>query len=183
MKFTEKDFPTYTIDKADVEHKKTITWIFTGDYAPIDNFWNEEPFWYRPNRKLLGFDLPQTRVRVTTSEHAFQAMKASHVKDFMRIAKAPTNHDTKREGNRLYGLRYDWSEVRYDVMWDVLLQKFVQCKLARRVLQRTKGRHIAEGNLWNDRVWGMTKTDNNGFVWTGQNALGKMLMKIRDEVL
>jgi len=60
-------------------------------------------------------------------------------------------------------------------MWSGLQQKFI-CPTFKELLKNTENRQIIEWTWWNDQCWGMF--DKTG---TGCNALGKLLMKLRDK--
>lgn len=80
----------------------------------------------------------------------------------------------KRLGRRVV-LRPDWEEVKFDVMYDVCRAKFTQHPDLRANLLATGDAELVEGNTWNDRVWGVCKG-------VGENNLGKILMRIRNEL-
>lgn len=72
-------------------------------------------------------------------------------------------------------LRSDWSEVRLQVMEDILRIKFSQEQFKQKLLA-TGNEELVEGNWWHDKFWGQCP------VGTGENHLGKLLMKIRKEL-
>ena len=168
--YRASDFPEYTLHLKDEKKKGTIVWIFTGPWRMIDNF-AETPVRYLDKRW-------------PTSEHAYAALKAATRSEQERIRKAKSPGEAKMLG-RMTPLRKDWETVKFAIMWDILCAKFAQSEVARSVLMATRGRDIVEGNTWNDRIWGMTADPVADFdkytgTITGQNALGKMLMAIRD---
>jgi predicted NAD-dependent protein-ADP-ribosyltransferase YbiA (DUF1768 family) len=61
-------------------------------------------------------------------------------------------------------------------MYDVVSAKFANNRVLRDSLLATGTQEIVEGNTWGDTFWGQV----NG---KGQNKLGKLLMKIRDELM
>lgn len=71
-------------------------------------------------------------------------------------------------------LRPDWEEVKDDVMYTVCKAKFLQNPGLLKKLLDTGDAELIEGNTWNDQIWGVC----NG---SGENRLGKILMRIRDE--
>lgn len=170
--YTAADFPTYTLDLKAERKKGSICWFFSGPWSAIDNF---ALIPVRYDGRLWP-----------TSEHAFAAMKAPMKSMQERIRHCATPGQAKALGRRIK-MRKDWEEVKFDYMWDILCAKFSQSEVARSVLESSKGRHLAEGNVWDDRIWGMTAdpaanfTNNSGKI-TGQNALGKMLMAVRDRL-
>lgn len=106
-------------------------------------------------------------------EHAFQAAKTVDPEERERVRTAKTPAEAKRRGRRVT-LREGWDMLRIDVMYDLLKIKFSDRGLAGMLLE-TGDDELVEGNWWNDRFWGVCKGH-------GQNNLGKLLMKVRDEL-
>ena len=105
------------------------------------------------------------------NEAAFQAQKCpERASEFCELNPS----DAKRLGRKVR-LRSDWESVKDDVMYDVCHAKFSQNANLRRQLLNTGNAELVEGNTWGDRVWGVC-----GGV--GENRLGKILMRIRDEM-
>jgi len=109
-----------------------------------------------------------------STENYFQAQKSLDKEDHLCIANL-TPSQSKRAGRKLI-LRPDWEEVKYSVMKTGLRTKFLH-PAWNAVLLATGDEVIIEWNNWNDRIWGVSITDN-----MGQNLLGKALMEIRDEL-
>lgn len=108
-----------------------------------------------------------------TVEHAFQAAKVKDreiKKQFTQIRKPA---GAKSLGRKV-SLRHDWEHVKVSIMTDLVRLKFQDPELAQRLLD-TGDQRLVEGNHWNDRFWGVC----SGY---GRNELGKILMKIRDEL-
>lgn len=131
---------------------------FTGDFAFLSNF-------HPCEIEFEGIKFP-------TVEHAFQAAKTLSVHDREAIRAAATPGKAKRLGRKV-DLRRDWNNIRVSVMEQLLRIKFSDPWL-RELLDITKGATLVEGNTWNDTFWGVCKGK-------GDNNLGKLLMKIRDE--
>jgi len=75
-------------------------------------------------------------------------------------------------------LRPDWDDVRIGVMEEVVRAKFNQNPHLAARLMATGQMPLVEGNDWGDTFWGVdVKTGK------GENNLGKILMKIRSELL
>lgn len=68
-----------------------------------------------------------------------------------------------------------WENMKQKYMYDICKAKFEQNPDIRQKLLDTGNRHLEECNTWNDRYWGTV----NG---KGENNLGKILMRIRDEL-
>lgn len=136
---------------------------------PIDRFDGEHAF-------LSNFHESPIQVEglwFNTVEHAFQAEKTLDPKEKAVIMIALTPGKAKRLGRRAT-LRPDWEQVKLQVMEDLLRLKFAPGTELHQRLLATSPAELIEGNHWNDRFWGVCKG-------TGQNHLGKLLMKIRDE--
>ncbi len=65
-------------------------------------------------------------------------------------------------------------------MEQVLRAKFAAPHLREKLLA-TGDRVLIEGNHWRDTTWGMVRDKTTG-EWRGRNELGKLLMKLRDEI-
>ena len=114
-------------------------------------------------------------VEFPTLEHAFQAMKWTRKKDWIEIAKIPSPWDVRRRGEELLFTRADWEDKKRAVMYKLLQEKF-QCAPHRNLLLETWPRQLIEENHWKDRYWGVYKGE-------GQNWLGRLLMRVRLELI
>lgn len=179
--YTPKPAPGFPYPRQSHNLKKLtdrgdITWIFQGPWAPIDNFFFC-PIKYR------GILWP-------TSEHAFAAMKSDDPEVWPRMAQIRDPGEAKAWGRSLR-LRENWDEVKFGFMWEILEVKFLSrlsprnrppdfpLWTARERLRETGTKRIWEGNSWGDQIWGMTL---EGDTFVGQNALGEMLMRIRESL-
>lgn len=111
-------------------------------------------------------------VEYPSVENAYQAAKCKNKEDrsFFLTCKAS---EAKRRG-RVIQMRSDWDAVKLEVMENLIRQKFLTEPLKSK-LQSTVPDEIQEGNWWGDFYWGTV----NG---VGENHLGKILMKVRDEI-
>jgi ribA/ribD-fused uncharacterized protein len=114
-----------------------------------------------------------------SSEHAFQAQKATNRKDKQYVQNAKSAAQAKRRGKEIM-CRKRWNEIKMMVMYEILLCKFTDGILADKLLD-TKDDLLVEGNSWGDKYWGMVKDPKTGD-WKGDNFLGKLLMKVRNEI-
>lgn len=79
-----------------------------------------------------------------------------------------------------------WSDVRYDIMVNILLEKFTQDETCKQVLIDTDNLHIAEASK-TDKIWGigLGLYDDRAFdrsLWKGRNLLGESLMEVRSKI-
>lgn len=121
------------------------------------------------------YSAPVTYEGITylNNEAAFQAAKVMDKAEREKFAKLDPS-SAKRKGRRVQ-LRYDWEKVKFDIMYQVCLAKFTQNEDLKKKLLDTGDEHLEEGNTWGDRIWGTV----NG---KGQNHLGKILMRVRNEL-
>ncbi len=119
---------------------------------------------------LDGFEWP-------TSEHYFQAKKFHDPAIQEKIRQAATPSIAASMGrDRAHPLREDWESVKDEVMYQVVRAKFTQHLSIRRRLFETGGAELIE-HTYNDRYWG------DGGDGSGLNMLGKILMKVRHELM
>lgn len=134
---------------------------FRGEYRFLSNF-------YSVQITYQGMHFPST-------EHAYQAMKCELMEDRIRISKLATEGKVKWAGNDPdLVMRSCWNEIKDQVMYDVCWLKFQQPELRQKLLD-TGDATLIEGNTWGDTYWGVC----NG---VGQNKLGRILMRIRNEI-
>lgn len=108
-----------------------------------------------------------------TVENAYQAAKTLDIEKrepFTRMSAL----EAKRAGKCLT-LRPDWEEIKYEIMYDLVEQKFLNHESLALKLIATGSQALIEGNWWGDTYWGVCKG-------VGENNLGKILMKVRDEL-
>ena len=110
-------------------------------------------------------------VTYATVEAAYQAAKTLHRPSREVVRRAAIPGQAKRLGHTLI-LRPDWEAVKLQVMEALLRQKFADPKLRAR-LAAIEG-EIVEENTWGDVWWGRCRG-------RGENHLGRLLMRIRDE--
>ena len=108
-----------------------------------------------------------------SAEHAFQALKSLNKDVRLAISVCRSPSEAKYAGRHIE-LRDDWDSVKVDIMYKILLAKFKNPELAKK-LKDTGSEELIEGNTWNDKFWGVCNGD-------GQNMLGKLLMKVREEL-
>ena len=91
-------------------------------------------------------------------------------KDFANL----TPNESKKLGRKVK-LREDWEDVKVDIMYEIVKQKFIQNPDLKDKLIATGNAYLEEGNTWGDKVWGTVNGE-------GFNHLGFILMKIREEL-
>ena len=110
-----------------------------------------------------------------SAEAAFQAAKCfdpSARKSFQTM----TPEQAKIHGRQVF-LRSDWEDVKVQVMYDVLKNKF-SSETIRNKLMSTGSAILIEGNNVNDRFRGVDLETGEG-----ENHVGKILMNLREKLL
>ncbi len=138
----------------------TIT-EFSGKYEFLSNF-------HPSTIKHRGISYP-------TNEHYFQALKTKDIEERKRIALLSTPGKAKRAGRKLER-RKNWEKYRIIVMKRGLQRKFKQPKFKELLLQ-TGDNILQEGNNWGDTFWGVDLATGEG-----ENMLGVLLMRVREEL-
>lgn len=112
-----------------------------------------------------------------TTEHYYQAMKASSEPDQEEIRLAASPGLAKRLAAKMIINREDWERKKFGVMLKCLRIKFAQEGL-RNILLKTGSRPIYEDSP-SDREWGTGTLKGMG---PGKNLLGIALTEVRNEI-
>lgn len=107
------------------------------------------------------------------NEVAFHAQKTINKEE--RIDFSMLNPSQAKRMGRRVSLRPDWEEVKFDIMYEICKAKFTQNQSYKENLLKTGDAELIEGNDWGDKIWGQV----DGI---GENHLGKILMRIREEL-
>ena len=132
---------------------------FKGKYYFLSNFYNApvmfEGLFYKNN------------------EAAFQSAKIKdieHRKQFCELESSIA----KRKGRNVL-LRNDWEDIKEKIMYQCINDKFIRNPDLKQKLLDTENEELVEGNTWNDTYWGVCRG-------RGKNMLGKILMRVRQEL-
>jgi ribA/ribD-fused uncharacterized protein len=134
---------------------------FSGQYRFLSNFYFSE----------IEYD----GIIYPTVEHAFQSQKTLDIDLRKKISRIWNTGQAKKFGRKVK-LRKDWEDIKLKVMEDLVRLKFSTYQTLKRQLIKTGNAELIESNNWFDYYWGVC----NG---KGQNNLGKILMKVRDEII
>jgi len=132
---------------------------FRGKHYFLSNFYSAKVIW--------------EGVEYLNNESAFQSAKVLDKETRLKFANLDPSQG-KRKGRNVK-LRHDWEKVKFNIMYEICYAKFTQNEDLNLRLIETKDEYLEEGNTWGDKIWGTC----NG---VGQNNLGKILMKIREEL-
>jgi ribA/ribD-fused uncharacterized protein len=130
-----------------------------GDYGQFSNF--------------AAYPLVYKGHKFKTSEHAFQAMKFEGTSYMKKVMEAKSPKEAAELGrNRRAPLRRDWESVKYGIMKDIVLAKFMQHDDLKALLLSTGDEKIYE-HTDKDKIWA------DGGDGSGKNWLGLILMEVR----
>lgn len=126
------------------------------------------------------------------SEQCFMAKKAEYFKDMEileEILKAETPEKAKKLGRKVKNFDAEkWSKVCFDKMYDAVYAKFSQNNDLKEFLLSSdfEGKGFVEGSPF-DAIWGVKMDWRNPDIdneknWQGQNLLGKVLDKVREDL-
>jgi ribA/ribD-fused uncharacterized protein len=132
---------------------------FDGDHRYLSNFFDAPFVWKGKQWK--------------TTEHAYQAMKATEEWQREYIRNLSSARDAKKEGKKVK-IRSDWSAVKDFVMQEIVFEKFLQNKHLAKLLLETGDAIIEEGDIY----WGICPPDSG----IGENKLGIILMYVREKL-
>lgn len=128
-----------------------------------------------------SFSVEKDGVLWNTSEHLYQASKFmdsdSKINIVEEIRNSRSAHDSKKIAEKYSNrIRKDWDDVKIGVMEEIIRLKHDQHKYIQRKLLESAGREIVE-NSPIDSFWGWGPSHD------GQNELGKVWMRLREEIL
>lgn len=109
-------------------------------------------------------------------EHAYMSAKSDNI-EWKKFCSDSENKagDVKRKSKTLK-VKDNWNEIKIQIMRECIKQKFNQEPYKTKLLN-TGTEYIQEGNMWNDKFWGVCLKTNKG-----QNNLGKLIMEIRNQL-
>ena len=145
---------------------------FRDEYKFLSNFYTD------PRLVIKDYEGNEFK----SAEAMFQSYKTTDPKERAKFAKMGPK-EAKAAGRKVK-LRPDWEEIKCEVMFYVVYQKFSQNAFLARKLLETSGMRLVEGNTWGDKFWGAIPTkvptnDTEATVLAGENHLGQILMKVR----
>jgi ribA/ribD-fused uncharacterized protein len=113
-------------------------------------------------------------VKYPSVEHAYMSAKSDDVNWKMFCADSNNTPGQVKKQSKNIKLVDNWDFIKLDVMKNCLVQKYNQEPYKTKLIE-TGNQHIQEGNMWNDKFWGVCLKTNKG-----ENNLGKLIMEIRN---
>lgn len=140
----------------------------------VDRFFPNTPHFFLSN--FFPSSVTYEGITYKTVEHAYQAAKTTDERVRKLIADCSSAASAKRQGS-VVSLRPNWDQMKFDIMHELLLQKFHKDGACAQMLWQTGSKELIEGNYWHDLVWGQCFCARHK--WDGANRLGGILMTIR----
>lgn len=144
---------------------------FRGEFDFLSNFHAVSVEW-------KGFEWP-------TSENAYQWAKSfvffSSDFSFAETEKFQnyTPAQAKKEGQKFNIDKKLWNKRKYQIMFEIVKEKFEQNPNLAQKLLDTGDAEIVELNNWGDVYWGVILKDGE---YVGDNRLGEILMLVRSSL-
>lgn len=130
-----------------------------------------------------GYPLKVNNTVIRTSEALYQACKYPHSPDIQREIIAQRSPMLAARIGRSYTVRPDWYDININVMRWCLNVKLVQnYDTFGGLLNRTEDFPIVECS-YRDTFWGAKPVDHSNNTLVGTNALGRLLMELRQQLL
>lgn len=129
-----------------------------------------------------GFVLWVNGTRILTSEALYQACRFPHLPEVQRSIIMQGSPMTAKMKSKPYReqSRADWDQVRVNIMrWCLRVKLAQNWDAFSELLLRTGDKPIVEDSR-KDRFWGAVMNDQG--VLEGRNALGRLLMELREEL-
>lgn len=150
---------------------------FRNEYDWMSNFYTCGVYLPQErNVKCLDTISQEKLYKFPTIEHAYQASKTlikDEISQFM--LQGLTAGQAKRLGRKIT-LRNDWDDIKLKIMYSLQKQKYSKNKF-KKLLINTGDCYIMEGNYWKDTFWGVDLD-----TMEGENHMGKILMRIRQDI-
>ena len=142
---------------------------------------------FGPYRFLSNFHVAPVvyeGIKYPSSENAYQAAKSldpnvrkmfvDYIDPISGQRVDVTPSQSKKMGRKIE-CRSDWEEVKYKIMFEIVMDKFTRNPELSEMLLETGDRYLEETNHWKDTCWGVCDG-------VGTNWLGKILMDVRNEL-
>lgn len=140
-------------------HTDTVVKGFFGEYRWLSNY-HESPVVYEG-------------LEYGSSEAAYQSAKCDD--EFVKSQFQTLSPIESKNLSKRIPVKKNWNDIKKQVMYDVLISKFTLTPELKEKLLQTGSKYLEETNYWQDTYWGVCDGK-------GKNALGELLMKIRNEL-
>lgn len=142
----------------------------------IDNFRGKYRFLSNYYEAPIEYD----GIVYLNNEAAFQAQKTTRISEKIKFQNL-NPAEAKKLGRKIL-LRDDWEKVKEKYMYEIVKAKFTQHQYLKKKLLDTHPHELIEGTTgWHDNIWGNCECPKCKNI-VGENKLGKILMRVREEI-
>lgn len=144
-----------------------------------------DKYYFKNDTKLTNYYLCKVKLNgleFNSSEAAYHSQKFEdyNIKKVLTLLTPDESKHVSRELKRL--IRSDWENVKYNLMKEVVMEKFKQNEDCLKELINTGDLYLVEDTTgWHDNTWGectcVECTDKEH-----HNYLGKILMEVREKL-
>lgn len=154
--------------------------IRTYKISEVVSFRKTTEFFGGLSNMAAGYSLNVNGILIPTAEHLYQACRfPNHPEIQEAIILEPSPMNAKLISRKHTQLsREDWNKVRVKIMkWCLRIKLSQNWDKFSKLLAETENKAIVEFTR-KDKMWGATLEGDN---YTGVNALGRLLMEVREE--
>lgn len=155
----------------------------TYKYSDVCHFRKTKELYGELSNMCSGFPVKVNGIHILTSEALYQACRFPHLPDVQKkiiYEKSPMTAKMVGKPFRSNS-RQDWDNKRVDIMYWCLRVKLAQNFITfGQLLEKTCDKAIVEDSS-KDPFWGAVKDKKDETILVGVNALGRLLMKLRQE--
>lgn len=177
------DKTTYTVNNMDTVPKHLMSTTFTNKELTV--FYKKTSVFsnHYPSEFIID------DIKYACAEQAYAHAKANFAKDTDTADEIMKTDDPASHKQLMKKIKVQtdaWDNIKCELMEKIVLSKFQQNDDLKQTLINTNGKLLAEGNP-HDNFWGVgisiyNKNIWNTKMWKGSNKMGKILMKIRDNL-
>jgi ribA/ribD-fused uncharacterized protein len=172
---------TGTIDSINksLMFKKHVKIVYTGIPKKMQN--DKDIYGFAGKHRWLSnmwpVEMEINGIKFVSSENAYQASKYQGQREVIaKLAKMPPFKAKAYAKDKLNGWTTEDFNSKKDKFMYIFVKKKFENPCLRRKLINTGSVHLEETNTWGDTYWGCCPQG------VGENNLGKILMKVRDEI-
>lgn len=143
---------------------------------------------YLSNWFMVDFEVDNKTFKNTEQYMMYQkAVLFNDTKMAEKILQEPDPRTVKKYGRKVNGFNSDiWQQNREKIMYDGNYAKYSQNEELKEKLLKTDGKMLVEASPY-DKIWGIGLSEKKAKEtepdqWPGLNLLGKVLVKVRDDL-
>lgn len=175
MEFETKSTPS---QKSTNKFHQNVTSYYPQPTQKVIKFYHKNEPYFEFTNFFQGYPIVLDGKEWPATEHYFQAHKFTdpHLQETVRQLSTPREcYEFVRKPEVQHLIRRDWPQIKENVMYRAVKAKFTQHSVLRNMLLQTGDALLVE-HTTSDNFWG------DGGDGRGQNKLGLILMRVREEL-